>query len=385
MGKSASAMSVISAIRAARRPGLGFVLIGLFWGAFAAQVPTLKSGIGASDALFGVLLLGTGIGLVSAMLLAPAFDRIAGGRALQASAVVFGLSFVPLALAQTPAQFFAALLAVGLASGLTDILINARTSELEAASGRPLMNAVHGVFSASYAVSAVLTGFAREAGWSPLDIFSCVTVAALALSLGLAIPPAGSAEGDRGAGRFPWAPVAVCGAIVFVAFLSEATVESWSALHVERTLGGSAAEGAFGPATLGLTMAFGRFAGQAVSDRFSEIGVILTGASLAAAGALTAAAAPTPAVAYLGFGTLGLGVSVVGPIGLAIAGRAVPPVHRTRAISVAAVMGFSGFFAAPGLMGVVSEFHGLRAAFASVALLALALWPLAAAVRRQGS
>ena len=49
--------------------------------------------------------------------------------------------------------------------------------------------------------------------------------------------------------------------------MTEATVETWSALHIERSLQGRAAEGAMGPAMLGLTMAIGRFSGQAVSPR----------------------------------------------------------------------------------------------------------------------
>ena len=74
-------------------------------------------------------------------------------------------------------------------------------------------------------------------------------------------------------------PILLCGGIVLIAFMSEATVEAWSALHVERTLGGGAAEGALGPAMLGLTMAFGRFSGQAVAERLREVHVLI-GASI---------------------------------------------------------------------------------------------------------
>jgi MFS family permease len=167
--------------------------------------------------------------------------------------------------------------------------------------------------------------------------------------------------------------------VVLMAFLSEAAVESWSALHVERTLGGSAAEGALGPAMLGLTMAFGRFSGQAVAMRFRETQVITWASLVAALGAIVAAIAPTPMVAYAGFGILGLGVSVIGPLGIALAGRLVPPTFRTEAISKAAVIGFCGFFLAPTGMGLLSELFGLRAAFGAIALVLLCA-PLAAAI-----
>jgi hypothetical protein len=191
----------------------------------------------------------------------------------------------------------------------------------------------------------------------------------------MVVDPAPSAEEAR-ARRLPLGLVAICAGIVIIGFMAEATVESWSALHVERTLGGGAAEGAFGPAMLGLTMAVGRFSGQAVAARLSELLVIRLATGLAVIGVLIAAAAPAPAVAYLGFGLLGLGISVIGPMGLALAGRLAAPAVRTAVIARVAVIGFLGFFLAPAMMGLASEAFGLRWAFAGVAVALAVIWPL---------
>jgi len=153
-------------------------------------------------------------------------------------------------------------------------------------------------------------------------------------------------------------------------------------LHVERTLGGGAAEGALGPAMLGLTMAVGRFSGQAVAERLREIPVVIGASIISAIGAVIAAFAATPLMAYVGFGILGLGVSVIGPIGLALVGKLVAPHLRTEAISRTAVIGFSGFFFAPMLMGLLSEAFGLRVAFMGVAGLLLSVLPLALLAQR---
>jgi MFS family permease len=164
--------------------------------------------------------------------------------------------------------------------------------------------------------------------------------------------------------------------------MSEATVEAWSALHLERTLHGGAAEGAFGPAMLGITMAVGRFSGQAVAARWREVTVVIGASVVSAIGAIIAALAPTPAMAYLGFGILGLGVSVIGPMGLALVGQLVAPHLRTEAIGRTAVIGFSGFFFAPVVMGVASDAFDLRVAFGGVAGLLLCAVPLALIVAR---
>ena len=75
-------MSIFNALSVSRRPASAFVVVGMFWGCFAAYVPVIKDQLGASDALFGTLLLGSATGLVSAMWLAPRADRLLGARGM---------------------------------------------------------------------------------------------------------------------------------------------------------------------------------------------------------------------------------------------------------------------------------------------------------------
>ncbi len=364
-------MSILSALSLSRRPVVAFMIVGVFWGSFAAQVPVLKAGIGADDRLFGMILLGTSVGLMTTMWLAPIFDRRLGAWSMPIAGLLFACVAMGPALAGSPLVFFLAMVLAGYCSGMLDVVMNARVSELEARNNRSLMNANHAMFSVAYAISAISTGFAREAGFGPTTIFAAVAVAIMLMSTVLRTDVEPVDDLARRANRFPWPLVILCGAIVLVAFCVEATVESWSALHIERTLGGRAAEGALGPAILGLTMAIGRFSGQALTERFSDTAIIVVGTVLASFGALIASAAPTPLIAYLGFGTMGLGIAAVGPMGLAIVGKMVRPEHRTAAVARAAVIGFMGFVLAPSLMGFLSGAFGLRVAFVCVAFLAL--------------
>ncbi len=378
-------MSVISALRISRAPAAAFMVVGMFWGCFAAYVPVIKAQLGANDAVFGVLLLGSAAGLVSAMWLAPRADRILGGRGMQVAACLLALVFLLPGQITTPWVFALVMAGVGMSSGLLDVVMNARVSELEAAHRRSLMNANHAMFSVAYAFAAVVTGIAREGGLPPVPVFAGFGLLTLLLVPFLQTQVVQVVVPEGVQGRYPLWPILLCGSVVMVAFMSEAAVEAWSALHIERTLGGGAAEGALGPAMLGLTMAVGRFSGQVVAERLREVTVVFWASILSASGALVAALAPTPLIAYLGFGTLGLGVSVIGPMGLALVGKMVAPHLRTEAISRAAVMGFSGFFFAPVLMGVVSQAYGLRVAFAGVAVLLLLAVPLALSLARRAA
>jgi MFS family permease len=368
------AMALLSALRISARPARGFVSMGLVFGSFAALLPVLKAQIGADDATFGLALLGSPAGLLLTLWLAPVFDRRLAALSLPVAAAALGATILLTGFTAGPIAFFLAMVVVGLASGTLDIVSNARVADMEAAHRLPLMNANHGMFSVAYACSAIATGAAREAGLGPVPIFAAVAVLTVGLSLGMRIAPADESD-TRTPGLpppgMPGLAVLICGGIVLVAFFVEAVVESWSALHVERTLGGGAAEGAFGPAILGLTMAVGRFSGQFAAGRFSDTAIIGAGSGMACFGAVLAAMALTPWMAYLGFGLMGLGMSVVGPMALALVGRIVPPGRRTAALARVNVIGFGAFLFAPVIMGLVSDAYGLRTAFAVVGAIAL--------------
>ncbi|MEM8849702.1 MAG: MFS transporter [Pseudomonadota bacterium] len=369
-------MSILSALRVSHAPVAAFMAVGLTWGCFAAMVPVLKARIGVDDATFGLLLLGTAVGLSTTLYVAPRWDRRMGSWALPLGTVMLaGAALLPIGAVTVPLFFFALML-MGAMSGLTDVVMNARVSEVEARTRRSLMNVNHAMFSVAYAGSALLTGALREAGWGPEAIFSVTAGLILATAPFQRMEVAPADAGQSAQGGLPLGLVMTCAGIVLIAFMAEATVESWSALHVERTLGGGAAEGAFGPAMLGLTMALGRFSGQAVAARLSEVVVIRMATGCAIIGVLIAATAPNPAIAYVGFGLQGLGISVIGPMGLALAGRLAPTALRTAVIARVAVIGFLGFFVAPAAMGLASDAFGLRWAFALVAVVLALIWPL---------
>ncbi|MCF6445634.1 MFS transporter [Nereida sp. MMG025] len=375
-------MSLPNALLLSRKPARAFFALGGFWGCFAAQVPVLKAQIGAGDAVFGTLLLCTALGLVSAMWLAPRIDRSLGRIGLPCAAILTAILFLIPGLVSSPLAFGMTMVAIGAASGLMDVLMNARVSDLEAHHSKSLMNANHGMFSLGYMCAALATGVAREYGVPPVLVFGCAGLVTLVLAVDMAMPVHRTKDGTGQRQAYPMSPVLICGVIVLIAFMAEATVEAWSALHIERTLDGGAAEGALGPAMLGLTMTIGRFSGQVITEKFSELRVVVFATLLSSVGTFIAATAPTPMVSYVGFGIMGLGVSVIGPIGLALVGQQVRAEIRTEAISKVAVIGFSGFFIAPMVMGFLSEWFGLRVAFACVSVLLLLVVPAAFALRR---
>lgn len=364
-------MGLLHDLWISRKPLMGFALMAAAWAAFFAQMPVLKAAIDASDGLYGSLMLVASLAAVTAMWLAPFADRVAGRWALPLASLTVATGMIGVGATTSVIFFTLAMTCTSVAAGVVDVLANVRISEAEEASGRPLMNLNHAFYSLAYAGAAVATGAFRELNWSPFDVFLLLGLITLLLSW-VMIEPASKPKPTAAADARASVSVArvltvLGGAVVLVAFLVEASAEGWSALHLERTLGGDPSEGALGPAILGLTMGVGRLAGHFLSRRLPELKLMGIASLVSAVGLAVAGVAPSLMVAYVGFGLAGLGVSVIAPLALALVGRTVPAEARLDTISRVSVMGYGAFFFGPPLMGFTSEIFGLRAGFVVVA------------------
>lgn len=377
-------MPILALLALARAPLAAFAAMGLLWGTFAAVLPDLKAMLGVGEAALGQLLLLTPIAAVGAMLLAPAFGVALGRVALPVAVAVMGLAFAVPGQTASLILFPVAMMLCGAGTGLTDVLMNARVAAMENARGVHLMNLCHAGYSFGYAGAAIATGGMRQAGWEPGVVMGTMAAVALVFAL-LAIERDGRIEGlarpEGGGGGLGMVPV-VGGGIVLIAFLTENAAENWSALHIEKTLGGSPAEGAMGPAALALTMGIARLVGQGFASRVNPIRLLIGGAALSATGALIAAGAGSPMMAYAGFIVMGIGASVIAPTAFSLVGRYGPPEARARALARATLFGYFGYFFGPPLLGMIAGAFGLRMAFVFAAVMLMAVLALAPALRR---
>ncbi|NBO20783.1 MAG: MFS transporter, partial [Rhodobacteraceae bacterium] len=158
-------MMPVSTLTAARPVLAAFAAMGILWGSFAAVLPDLKAQLAVPEATLGALLFCTPLAAVLAMLAAPRLGTMLGRVALPVATMVMALSFALPGQAHLVWLFPMAMMVCGAGTGLTDVLMNARVSAIEAARGLPLMNLTHAAYSFGYAGGAILTGFARAAHW----------------------------------------------------------------------------------------------------------------------------------------------------------------------------------------------------------------------------
>ena len=378
-------MGFLQGLRLSRVPVLGLSSIGLFWGSIAAWLPQIKANAGVTDAQFGTLMMLSAAGGMTSMALAPRLLARFGPGILPVSAVLVALaSLLPAAVGSWQGLALM-MLAAGATMSLCDILSNIRIAEIEAGADRSLQNLNHGFYSLSLAASAGIMGVLRGAGWAHGAALMVAALAILGCAAMMATAPAATMRAERGAAPVPAAPwlVILPGAmILWLSFLAENGAETWGALHIERTLGASGGVGAAGPAMFALTMGMARLGGQALIRLLGEVRLIAFSVTIAFAGALALAMAQGLGVAIAGAAALGLGVAVVVPTANTLIARTVPAHRRASAISRAWMVGFTGFFIGPPVMGLVSQAGGLRIAFGLIAVMVALILPCLWALTR---
>jgi MFS family permease len=355
----------------------GFLVLGSFWGAWAAVLPSVQQATGVSKGALGVAMLFVSIGSIPAMFLlaAPAVDRF-GARAVALGCGVFAIATTLPGLATSLPTLILALTAAGIGSGLVDVAINANVGRIESETGARLMPFAHGIYSVGVLVGAVGAGLARGAGVGRepilVTVALCVALAGLTVITDDARVHSEPVKGIRIARG-----LLAIGFLGAAAFVVEGGTESWSALFLERQLHAHPAVSGLGPGIFGGAMAVGRFSGQAL-HRFSDRALLGGGAALSAVGCCIVGASPNAPIGLVGFALAGAGISLTAPIVFGIAGRRP---DAGSAVATVTTIGYLGLLIGPPLVGGIAQVTNLRVSFFTLAVIAVGVATAAVRLR----
>ena len=353
---------------------LAFAAFGAFWGAWAATLPAIRAQVGVGDGRLGLALGAVALAALPAMPLAGrAMDRLGARRLLPAALLAFALASVLPAFAGSLLPLVLALLLLGATTGALDVLVNTATASWERLESARLMAGAHGCFSLGVLGASVAAGVARDLGAGPRTVLGATT--AVIAAVALTQPAYRTAVQEAApAGRSRLGPVLlVLGVLTGAAFLVEDAVQSWSALHLERSLGAPPWVSGLGPGLFAGAMAAGRFAVQLLARPGTDALVVSAGAGGVTAGVLLLALAPTPALALVGATLAGAGVSVLAPTLLSAVGARSAPGRQGADLALVTALGYVGFVAGPPLVGVLSALTSLPTALALLAVLTTAV------------
>lgn len=358
----------MSAVAEKRGLLLAFAGFGSFWGAWVAALPDVREQVGVEDGRLGLALGAIAVAALPAMPLAGRLmDRHGADRLVPGSLLLFALAATLPGFATGMPALVAALLLVGATTGALDVFLNTATAAWERLEARRLMAAAHGCFSAGLLVASVATGFARDLGAGPRTVLVSTAVVILAI----AVTQPGyrqRVEVASSTGRRRLGPVLLLlGVMTGLSFLVEDAVQSWSALHLERTFGAPPWVGGLGPGLFAGAMVAGRFAVHAWAGGLRDALVVVGGAAGLGAGLLLLALAPTAPLSLAGMVLAGAGVSVLAPTLFSAVGARSAPGRQGADLAVASAIGYGGFVAGPPLIGFLSSATSLPTALALLA------------------
>ena len=139
----------------------------------------------------------------------------------------------------------------------------------------------------------------------------------------------------------------------------------WSAIFLRDALSAEGGLVGLGYSLFAFMVAAGRFGGDTLKRRFGAIGTARLCGSLAVIGGIVLYFAPSVELALVGFGIIGVGVSVGFPLAVTAA-AGLGDRAASANVAVLSFVALTGFLIGPPLIGFVAEQGGIRIGIACV-------------------
>jgi MFS family permease len=363
---------------------VAFLFFGICAGTLLPRIPALKENLHLTDGQVGIAFFASALAAVAGAGVGRLVLTGGAKRAARITTVANCLALIVPAFAPSFAVLVAAFAAIGLFSGLLDVLLNAQAAEIERDAGRPMIIGFHAYWSLGAICGSAVAAGAAALSISPAAHF---TVVALAMALVSGAALAGLPDTKGGAatllptGTGGWhlgSAVAVVAVLGLLGFMIEGGAGDWSAIYLRDFGHAGPGLAAIGFAGLSVAMTLVRFMADRVTGAAGPRVVAALGGLVAAIGFGIAIALPIPVVAIAGFALVGIGTAVLVPLAFS-AGANLDKAGNALGIMTAA--GYAGGIVGPPLIGAAADHFGLRLALLIPTFGALAVFAMIASTR----
>jgi MFS family permease len=347
-----------------------FFINGALFGSWVSRIPEVRADIGISKGVLGTVLLGLAVGAVMGLPIAgAAVSRMGSRRIMIASTIAYCAVLPLLALAPSALTLALSLATFGIVASGLDVAMNVQGAIVERAYKRSIMSSLHAFFNLGGFAGAAGGAMAVAAGASPKTHFVAAAIVLCLIGLVASTRLLVDGRGEHVGALFvrPTRTLAVLAGVSFCVLLAEGAMADWSALFLRSETGAGASRAALGFAAFSAAMTAGRFAGDAITERFGPATVVRWGGATASFGLIAALTTSTPIVAIAGFAVTGVGLAASFPLSLSAA--AVQEGSPSTNIAAVSTAGYSGFMVGPPMIGIVAEATNLRLGLGIVAVL----------------
>lgn len=362
-----------------------YFMLGVGSGTFAANIPRLKDSLDLSAGTLGLALLCCSLGgFVAMQFAAPLIKSLGLRMLLSILGPVFPLVLILIAASSNFTMLAVAFALFGGLTSIAGIAVNAQAIDIEKAYAKSIMSSFHALFSVGGLFGAAAGGLMAAHHFT---IVQSMSVVAMSLSvLGVLIitklfdVTKYDYEEDHTVIEKPhkhhkaawWRQVLLIGGLIFICYLTEGAIADWTAIYMKTEHSAGPFIAVFAYMIFNACMTIGRFSGDAVIRRFGSLETLIGGGTLAAVGLSVGLLSPNLVVALVGFGVVGIGLSVLVPILISMAGN-LPGGDRNVAIARASTCGSIGLMTGPAAIGFIAETQSLLLAMMIPVFLLLVL------------
>jgi len=366
-------------------PAFLFATLNIIFGTWAIYIPKIIQKLDISEGELGFAVFFMALGTLCTIPFVPKIiNAIKLGKATLLAVLGFCVVFMGPFLADTYVQLCVALFGVGIFSGLLDVTINTLVTEIEKRDGIHFMSVSHGFFSLGGMLGAGIGSLVIDFVQMPVYHAGVVVLVMLLINALLSrhyVHIDAVKEEREGSFKLrnlrPLIGLAVIG---FLVMASEGAIVDWSALYLEKVTFASLALAGLGYTIFNGMMALGRFFGDSISARFGSRIILIAGCLTATLGfGLTLTAITVWAL--LGFGFVGIGLSLVVPELFRYSGK-LKGIQAAEGISFIAGTGFVGLLIGPVFLGFLAETFNLKGSFIALMSFTAAAGILAVTLKR---
>lgn len=345
-----------------------FAAFGSIVGTLSGSVPQLIGQHQLDNAVYGLGITLMSAATVGATGISGTLARYFSHRALLLAMLPAFLGSLWLLLSEgSTFEYYVVAACYGIACGVVDVIMNAEAGAIEHALGKRIYIVFHGAGSLFVAIFAILSSFlsthfgtSASVAAASLPVVFAMLLVLLNVRRTRPEPLPAMAGGKILAAFTP--RLVLIGTTAGLVISCEIAALMWSSELLAQSAPELAAIAGLGAAFFGLSNAFLRFPGDWLRTRFDEARLMSVLAVVAVAGFAGLVISEGFLANVAAFALVGMGVAILCPCLLAVAGQETP---HNRAAGLSVVMLVAGVprIAMPMVIGIVAEASSTRAAF----------------------
>ena len=363
---------------------VSFGLLGVVSMCWVARIPEIKDTNNLTNSGFGLVLLASALGSITGAQLSGRLIHNFGSRSvMRFTAVTMSMGICGIALSSHPAFLAFSLFVMGFGYSGTDVCVSVQAVALENILSKRSMSSFHGMWSLGAFLTTILGGSIANFVSPQVNLISIALLAIFLFSVVINYLLPSELDNHDGGDDETKAKIPLFGSKVrplwFLGFgllgslIAEGAASDWGALLLRDEMGVGKGINASAYASFALAMIITRFLGDRAMNHFGPRKLVLIAGLIGGIGWALSIATAVPlsdshpllalVIINLGFALAGFGIAPMFPAFI-LAASSIPGIAPSVSSARAFVIGLSGFFIGPSIIGFLAEGTSISAAMA---------------------